>query len=71
MFNPNKTADPPDTDPAFDPEADAARIKADTAAKAQVRNSRTLPGCSDGKPEVKTMRDLQHRHRRGSNVLLK
>ena len=33
----NRTADnPPDTDPAFDPEADAARIRAETAAKAQV-----------------------------------
>lgn len=33
----NRTADnPPDTDPVFDPEADAARIRAETAAKAQV-----------------------------------
>jgi hypothetical protein len=33
----NRTADnPPDTDPAFDPEADAARIRAETAARAQV-----------------------------------
>lgn len=32
----NKTAEPLDTDPAFDPEADAARIKAETAAKAEV-----------------------------------
>lgn len=36
VFNPNKTANPPDTDPAFDPEADAARVKAETAAKAKV-----------------------------------
>jgi len=32
----NKTVEPPDTDPAFDPEGDAAKIKADTAAKAEV-----------------------------------
>lgn len=33
----NRTAvNPPDTDPAFDPEADAARVRAETAAKAQV-----------------------------------
>lgn len=32
----NKTAEAPDTDPAFDPEGDAAKIKADTAAKAEV-----------------------------------
>ncbi len=33
-FHPNVTADPPDTDPAFDPEGDAARQAAETAAAA-------------------------------------